>query len=79
MIEHENLRARALREIREDLRKAGIVNVDIYDLDSNVLAEIKRLPRYANGERILRRYAAAGVERRLATLEKRVTTLEEQT
>jgi hypothetical protein len=78
MKESESLRSRALREIREDLRRVGIVNVDIYDLDSKMLAEIKWLPKYVEGEKILRRYAAAGVERRLADLEKRVTALEEQ-
>lgn len=75
MKEPVSLTLEILREIREDVRK---VDAKVDSSYAGLSAQIESLREVISGESVLGRYAAADVDRRLESLEKRVSTLEEQ-
>lgn len=73
MDEPENNTLRLLREVRADLH--GFRSEARQDMD-DLKDRIESLRRFAVGESVLGRYAAAEVDERLDALEKRIATLE---
>jgi polyhydroxyalkanoate synthesis regulator phasin len=74
MAESENFTLRLLQEMRGDIRGLDA------KLDKNhaeLVSQIRNLTEFISGESVLGRYAAASVEKRLESLEERVTSLEE--
>ncbi len=88
MADPDNHTLRLLREIRVAVAatsdKVDALNARITDLDSRMErndadlgARIDRLRQAMTGESVLGRYAVAGVEERLDSLEQRVTRIED--
>jgi polyhydroxyalkanoate synthesis regulator phasin len=78
MKEPVSLTLEILREIREDVRKIDRLDAKVDGMYAGLSAQIESLREVISGESVLGRYAAADVDRRLESLEKRVSTLEEQ-
>ncbi|NVO12542.1 MAG: hypothetical protein HXX10_00745 [Rhodoplanes sp.] len=83
MTEMENAVLSAVREMRAEMdRGFRDLKGQIRDLEARIVAfdlEIGAVRKFAAGDSLVGRYAAAAVENRLAAIEARLSTLEHRT